>query len=232
MYESPQKKSASWTPASIQKKTKSYSKPGSEAVQPKRDSLSGSQEIPSYSTSPRDLLTVNIMPSVESQEAESSENATVQRQAEPGGAALTSLAPPMVSTPTVQSKEIGIQRQCADCASEQQEQSGEEGKDIDEMSVAGSGIQTKLTVGAPGDPYEQEADRVAAQVVSMSVAPDNLPQVQRFEAEDNPFHSWMSAPVMTPVAQRQLDEQVQMSALIQRTFQGGETEASVDLESR
>jgi Domain of unknown function (DUF4157) len=29
-------------------------------------------------------------------------------------------------------------------------------------------IQTKLTVGAPGDPYEQEADRMAAQVMKMA----------------------------------------------------------------
>ncbi|HBB35198.1 MAG TPA: hypothetical protein DC064_26255 [Cyanobacteria bacterium UBA9273] len=232
MYESAQKKSSAWSPASIQKKTKSYSKPGSSTVQLKRDNLSSSQAIPNYSTAPLDLLTANIMPSVATQEPDSSENATVQRQAEQGGAALILVAPPMVSIPTVQSKEVGIQRQCSECTKEEREPSGEEGKDIDEMSVAGSGIQTKLTVGTPGDPYEQEADRVAAQVVSMSVAPDNLPQVQRFELEDNPFHSWMSAPVMTPVVQRQLDEQVQMSALIQRTFQGGETEASVDLESR
>jgi hypothetical protein len=53
------------------------------------------------------------------------------------------------------SPENPIQRQCADCASEQQEQSGEERKDVEEMSVAASGIQTKLTVGAPGDVYEQ-----------------------------------------------------------------------------
>jgi hypothetical protein len=59
------------------------------------------------------------------------------------------------------------------------------GKDSDEMSSV-AGIQTKLTVGAVGDRYEQEADRVAAQVMRMSVAPDNSPQVQRFGEEDNP----------------------------------------------
>ncbi|HBB30832.1 MAG TPA: hypothetical protein DDZ80_21870 [Cyanobacteria bacterium UBA8803] len=232
MYESAQKKTSSWTPASIQKKSKSFSKPGSSAVQPKLDTWSNSQAIPSYSTAPLDLLTANIMPSVETQEAEPLENATVQRQAEPGGVALTLVAPPIVSTPsmpTVQSKEVGVQRQCAACASEQQEHSAEEGKEIDEMSVAASGIQTKLTVGAPGDPYEQEADRVAAQVMSMS---DSSPQVQRFEQEENPVQMWSLVQSITPLVQRQEDESVQMRSQLQRAFEPGGNEASLDLESR
>jgi hypothetical protein len=40
------------------------------------------------------------------------------------------------------------------------------------------GVQTKLTVGQPNDRYEQEADRVAEQVMSM---PDAKPTVQREE---------------------------------------------------
>jgi Domain of unknown function (DUF4157) len=39
-----------------------------------------------------------------------------------------------------------------------------------------AGVQAKLTVGAPNDKYEQEADRVAEQVMSM---PDAKPAVQR-----------------------------------------------------
>jgi hypothetical protein len=65
---------------------------------------------------------------------------------------------------------VGIQRQCSECAEKQQQPSEEEGKDVLEMSGAASGIQTKLTIGAIGDAYEQEADRVAAQVMSMPVA--------------------------------------------------------------
>jgi hypothetical protein len=45
-------------------------------------------------------------------------------------------------------------------------------------------IQSKLTIGQPGDPYEQEADRVAAQVVQQINSPQRLtqssqPSVQR-----------------------------------------------------
>lgn len=36
--------------------------------------------------------------------------------------------------------------------------------------VKKTGIQTKLKVSQPGDPYEQEADRVAEQVIRMSAS--------------------------------------------------------------
>jgi hypothetical protein len=107
----------------------------------------------------------------------------------------------------------------------------EEGKDYDEMSSL-VGVQTKLTVGAVGDKYEQEADQVAAQVMSMSVAPDHSPQVQRFGEEDNPVQRWSLAQSIRPVVQRQVDEQVQMQGLVQRAFQAGGNEASGDLEGR
>jgi uncharacterized protein YraI len=107
----------------------------------------------------------------------------------------------------------------------------EEGKDSDEMSLE-AGVQTKLTVGAVGDKYEQEADQVAAQVMSMSVAPDHSPQVQRFGEEDNPVQRWSLAQSITPVVHRRVDEQVQMRSLVQRAFQAGGNEASGDLESR
>jgi hypothetical protein len=42
-------------------------------------------------------------------------------------------------------------------------------------------IQAKLTIGAAHDPYEQEADRVAAQVIA---APVSTPTVQRLSVED------------------------------------------------
>jgi hypothetical protein len=46
-------------------------------------------------------------------------------------------------------------------------------------------IQTKLAIGQPGDRYEQEADRVAQQVVQHIQAPAPLhpPEIQRSEAE-------------------------------------------------
>jgi hypothetical protein len=122
--------------------------------------------------------------------------------------------------------EMGIQRQCSEC-----QQGMEEGKDSDEMS-SGAGIQRQLTVGAVGDRYEQEADRVAAQVMRMSVAPDNSPQMQRFGEEDNPVQRWSLAQSITPLVQRQVDEQVQMRELVQRAFQAGGNQASGDLEDR
>jgi hypothetical protein len=202
MYQSPQKKSSSWTPTSIQKKSKSFSKPGSSAVQAKRDANSAqSQDMPSYSTAGADLLTASIMRSVDTQEQEQVETSTVQRQSNSGRAAVAATAPPIVSIPVVQPNSVGI--------------------------------QTKLTVGAIGDVYEQEADRVAAQVMSMPVAAAAGSQVQRFGVEDSPVGMYSSlAQSITPVVHRRVDEQVQMRELVQREFQAGGNQASGDLESR
>jgi hypothetical protein len=131
-----------------------------------------------------------------------------------------------------QEKDIpSYSRNAADSLAANVMRSMEEGEDSDEMSL-GAGVQTKLTVGAVGDKYEQEADQVAAQVMSMSVAPDHSPQVQRVEEEDNPVQRWSLAQSITPVVQRQVDEQVQMGSLVQRAFQAGGNQASGDLESR
>jgi len=219
---------------SIQKKSKSFSKPGSSAVQASRDANSAqSQDMPSYSTPGADLLTANIMRSVETEEHSEALDSTVQRQSEPGRAAVAAVAPPIVSIPVVQPNSVGIQRQCSECAEKQQQPSEEEGKDVLEKSQAASGIQTKLTVGAIGDAYEQEADRVAAQVMSMPVAAAAPRQVQRFGEEPSPVGMYSSlARSITPVVHRRVDQQVQMRELVQRAFEAGGNEASGDLESR
>jgi Domain of unknown function (DUF4157) len=77
-------------------------------------------------------------------------------------------------------------------------------------------IQPKLAIGAPGDKYEQEADRVAQQVVQRL----NAPQVERAGPE--------------PAVQRQTpeDEELQMKPMLQmrgNAKTGGQ--ASPDLES-
>ncbi|HBB31406.1 MAG TPA: hypothetical protein DDZ80_07535 [Cyanobacteria bacterium UBA8803] len=78
--------------------------------------------------------------------------------------------------------ELGlVQRLCSECEAKLSEKEDKQP------------IQTKLTVGAPGDHYEQEADRVAAQVMSM---PNSSPQVQRFPLEDNPLQMWSLAESM------------------------------------
>jgi hypothetical protein len=160
---------------------------------------------------------------LETPQQEQEQAHSVQRQIEPGAAFVVDGVTPIAQSPTfsIQSKEVGIQRQCSECAKEQQQESAEEGKDVDERSLWASAIQTKLTVGAAGDKYEQEADRVAAQVMSMSVAPDSSPQVQRFGEESNPVQKWSLAQSITPVAQRQVDEQVQLREIVQRAFQPG-----------
>nr|OEJ72569.1 hypothetical protein BH720_24005 [Desertifilum tharense IPPAS B-1220] len=139
-------------------------------------------------------------------------------------AALEVTPTPQLPTPSIQPKESAIQRQCTDCAEEQQEQSENDEKSFDEIAS----IQTKLTIGAPGDQYEQEADKMAAQVMSMSVTP----QVQRLPETENPVQMRSLAQSITPVIHRQVDEQVQMQQLVQRAFQPTQTQASGDLESR
>ncbi|MEH2394219.1 MAG: DUF4157 domain-containing protein [Nostoc sp.] len=45
-------------------------------------------------------------------------------------------------------------------------------------------VQTKLTIGEPGDKYEQEADRVAAQVVNQINAPVSVQSSQNLQREE------------------------------------------------
>jgi hypothetical protein len=87
-------------------------------------------------------------------------------------------------------------------------------------------IQTKLTVGGAGDRYEQEADRVAEQVVSSqrSTVPDasRQPGVQR-QGEEEEIQTKPLAATITPIVQRQVEEEeIQTKPLLQR--QGEEEE--------
>ena len=170
-------KSSSWTPTSIQKKSKNLHAKPSTSIQPKPENISSQQqEMPTYSTTAADLLAANIMRSLEPKEQESSETSTGKPQSKSGQSAFPSIAAQIPSTPVVQSQEIGIQRQCSECA---KEQSTQEGKDIDEISAAASGIQTKLTIGAPPNPYQQAANKMA-EAMSKPILYAPIPQVQRF----------------------------------------------------
>lgn len=60
-------------------------------------------------------------------------------------------------------------------------------------------VQLKLAVGPANDHYEQEADRVAASVMSESGAP----QIQRQEEEDETIQTKSIASTITPLIQRQ-----------------------------
>jgi Domain of unknown function (DUF4157) len=63
-------------------------------------------------------------------------------------------------------------------------------------------VQTKLTVGAPNDVYEQEADRVAQEVMS---TPDTAaqPAIQRQGGEEEELQAKPIASTITPLVQRE-----------------------------
>ncbi len=83
-----------------------------------------------------------------------------------------------------------------------------------------SPIQPKLTVGAPGDKYEQEADSMASQVMSMpdsAVQREMTPEETEEEVQAKPL-----AAGITPLVQRETmpeEEEVQTKALGNATIQ-------------
>jgi hypothetical protein len=96
-------------------------------------------------------------------------------------------------------------------------------------------IQPKLTIGAPGDKYEQEADRVAAQVVQQLHAPaKQSASPQALQRESLPEDEELQMkPVVSPVQRQESaeeeDEELQMKPTVQRS--SGEEAATPDLES-
>ncbi|UBF30544.1 DUF4157 domain-containing protein (plasmid) [Kovacikia minuta CCNUW1] len=95
-------------------------------------------------------------------------------------------------------------------------------------------IQPKLTIGAPGDKYEQEADRVAAQVVSQIQASKLQPseQAQNVQRSSAPEEEELQMLLDISRIQRSSaleEEELQMSSIVQRSL-GGET-AAPDIES-
>jgi hypothetical protein len=231
MYKPVQKKNSSWTPTTVQKKGKSPSKLGHFSIQPKlHDTSAPSQEIGEYSRDSADRLAANVMRGLQAKEQEQSETPTVQRQSESRKISVADIVNSTnpTLTPSTLSPQIRmtsgvlpenpIQRQCAECAKEEEEHKGEERNDLDEI-----GIQTKLTVGAPGDAYEQEADQVAAQVMSM---PDNSPHVQKYSEANYTNEIWKRAQSIKPVVQRVVDPRVEMGQMVQRAHQIGRNQAS------
>jgi hypothetical protein len=110
---------------------------------------------------------------------------------------------------------------------------GSEGEKPEKEEPNNSSIQTKLTVGAPGDKYEQEADSMAAKVMTM---PDSAVQqpIQRQTGEET--EAVQMQPLVnsiTPVVQRESgeEEEVQMKSEVQRASDGSSV-ASGSVESR
>ncbi|MEQ9485817.1 phage tail protein [Coleofasciculus sp. F4-SAH-05] len=105
MYKPLQKKSSSWTPTSIQKKSKNFSKPGSSAVQRKRETQSDFQDLPSHSAAAADLLTANIMRSLDT-EPENEQSGEISNQEVNNTAPrVTSVSAPLSNSPQIQRQE-------------------------------------------------------------------------------------------------------------------------------
>ena len=101
------------------------------------------------------------------------------------------------------------------------------GHDFSRLSVHSTGpgmIQTKLKINKPGDPYEQEADRVADAVMRMSE-----PGVQR-QPEEEPVQT---KPMITLLVQRQTEEEEEEVGFLQtKELTGQSPEVTPTLSSR
>lgn len=100
------------------------------------------------------------------------------------------------------------------------------------------GIQPKLTIGAPGDKYEQEADRVAQQVVQQIQMPkpsapplDSTQPTSAVQRESMPMQHDLQ---LKPLLQREEvteEDELQMKPILQRKTEAGSVDASTDLEN-
>ncbi|MBE9004756.1 DUF4157 domain-containing protein [Fortiea sp. LEGE XX443] len=92
-------------------------------------------------------------------------------------------------------------------------------------------VQMKLTIGEPGDKYEQEADKLAADVVQRINAPKN-DQVQRSEQQEDEDELQMK-PLSATIQrseQAEYEDELQMKLLVQRQSITGGMPATPDLE--
>jgi outer membrane protein OmpA-like peptidoglycan-associated protein len=91
-----------------------------------------------------------------------------------------------------------------------------------------SGIQAKLVVGQPDDKYEQEADRVAEQVMRM---PE--PQVQRQPEKEDLIQTKPLVDQITPLIQKQVEEKKEEEEELQAKELPGQTsEVTPNLEDQ
>ncbi|WP_051503202.1 MULTISPECIES: eCIS core domain-containing protein [Nostocales] len=93
-----------------------------------------------------------------------------------------------------------------------------------------SPIQAKLTIGEPGDKYEQEADRVASQVVGQINAPASAQSTQGRSVqrqEEKPEELQAKSEITALQRQEEKPEELQAKSTQQRAIAGGE--ASTDL---
>ncbi|OUL36515.1 hypothetical protein BV372_07040 [Nostoc sp. T09] len=136
-----------------------------------------------------------------------------------------------VSIPTLRQPKRGFGLQSSEASpqavTEVQSHSQPLSHDISRISLR---PQTKLTVSQPGDIYEQEADRVAQQVMQSVSEPANQQSIQReatLEEDEDELQMKSVGDAITPLVQRQeLPEDE-----IQAKSSGDGTEASSNLET-
>ena len=95
--------------------------------------------------------------------------------------------------------------------------------------VRSGALQAKLRIGQPGDVYEQEADRVAAQVMRMP-EPGVQREVEPEEEEEETLQTKPLVDQITPPVQRQVEEEEEM--LQAKSREDATSEVSNDLESQ
>jgi hypothetical protein len=105
-------------------------------------------------------------------------------------------------------------------------------------------VQAKLTIGEPGDKYEQEADRVASQVVEQINSPDAAQptQGQSVQRQEQPEEELQRQPSISDLQRSPLplevqreampaEEELQASSILQRREAIARGEASTDLDT-
>ena len=89
-------------------------------------------------------------------------------------------------------------------------------------------LQAKLRIGQPGDKYEQEADRVADEVMRM---PEPEMQRQVEEEEEEILQTKPLVDQITPLVQRQVEEEDEEEMLQAKSREDATSEVPNDLES-
>ena len=93
-------------------------------------------------------------------------------------------------------------------------------------------IQAKLTIGAPGDKYEQEADRVAAQVVNQINAPVSQQPIQNLQREVVSEKDELQMKSADNIQREDMpEEELQMKPILQLQAGDGGVTATQELES-
>jgi len=102
--------------------------------------------------------------------------------------------------------------------------------------IAQHAVQAKLEIGQPGDIYEQEADRIAEQVMKMTEPPvQRQPQEEEErKEEEEPLYTKPVADQITPLVQKQPEEEEEKEEeeLQMKASPGQTPEVAPDLESR